>query len=138
MKARASSKSLPRTIMHVFATLSLAAALLGPMPSARAQEASASSPRSVSIRTPDFDESVKWYQDRLGFRLITTQSATPERTAVLERSGALIQITEVDHAPVTVDDPHVTGGVDDADPHWPLVSCADHASQAAGHSPVSA
>ena len=31
-------------------------------------------PSSASIRTPDFDESVRWYQDKLGFRLLGSQS----------------------------------------------------------------
>ncbi len=113
VKARASSNSLRRARMRAIATLSLVAALLVAMTFAHAQRGLASSSSSVSIRTPDFDASVKWYRDTLGFRLITTQSATPDRTAVLERTGALIQITEVDHAAVTVqEEPHATGGFD--------------------------
>jgi catechol 2,3-dioxygenase-like lactoylglutathione lyase family enzyme len=54
-------------------------------------------PGSTAIRTPDFDDSVRWYQDTLGFRLLSTRNSVQERTAVLERSGFLLEITEVDH-----------------------------------------
>ena len=62
-----------------------------------AYAASEPRPSSASIRTPDFDESVQWYQDNLGFRLIGSQSLVPGRRAVLERSGFLLEINEVDH-----------------------------------------
>ncbi|HZA93908.1 MAG TPA: VOC family protein, partial [Gemmatimonadales bacterium] len=42
-------------------------------------------PSSAAIRTPDFDESVRWYQDKLGFRLLDSESLVPGRKAVLER-----------------------------------------------------
>ena len=61
------------------------------------QTPSAPHPSSTSIRTPDFDESLRWYQDKLGFRLIGSQSFVQGRTAVLERSGFLLELTEVDH-----------------------------------------
>lgn len=64
---------------------------------ATAYAASEPRPSSASIRTPDFDESVQWYQDNLGFRLIGSQSLVPGRRAVLERSGFLLEINEVDH-----------------------------------------
>jgi len=54
-------------------------------------------PSSASIRTPDFDESVSWYQDKLGFRLLGSQSLVAGRKAVLERSGFLLEISEADH-----------------------------------------
>ncbi|WP_160195484.1 VOC family protein [Microvirga sp. BSC39] len=54
-------------------------------------------PSSASIRTPDFDESVRWYQDKLGFRLLGSQSLVPGRKAVLERSGFLLEVSEADH-----------------------------------------
>ena len=64
---------------------------------ATAYSASEPRPSSASIRTPDFDESVQWYQDKLGFRLIDSQSLVPGRKAVLERSGFLLEINEADH-----------------------------------------
>ena len=54
-------------------------------------------PSSASIRTPDFDESVRWYQDKLGFRLLGDESLVQGRRAVLERSGFLLEIAEADH-----------------------------------------
>lgn len=92
--------------------LSLVIALGHAASPAGAQSSSESRPSSVAIRTPDFDESVKWYQDKLGFRLITTQSFVPGRTAVLERAGALIEMTEVDHVLPPLQEPHATGGVE--------------------------
>jgi len=62
-----------------------------------AQPSSTANARSASIRTPDFDESVRWYQDKLGFRFISSTSFVQGRTAVLERSGFLLEVTEVDH-----------------------------------------
>jgi catechol 2,3-dioxygenase-like lactoylglutathione lyase family enzyme len=54
-------------------------------------------PSSASIRTPDFDESVGWYRDKLGFRLLGSQNLVAGRKAVLERSGFLLEISEADH-----------------------------------------
>lgn len=62
-----------------------------------AESAPAARPSSASIRTPDFDESVQWYQDKLGFRLLATRTLVRERVAVLERSGFLLEIAEADH-----------------------------------------
>ncbi|MGO4387354.1 VOC family protein [Microvirga sp. 2YAF29] len=97
--------------MGALVAMSLAASLDG-APPAFAQPSSERHPSSVAIRTPDFDESVKWYQDKLGFRLIGTQSLVPGRTAVLERAGALIEVTEVDHVLTPLQEPHATGGVE--------------------------
>ncbi|MBB3019077.1 catechol 2,3-dioxygenase-like lactoylglutathione lyase family enzyme [Microvirga lupini] len=54
-------------------------------------------PSSASIRTPDFDESVRWYQDKLGFRLLDSESLVQGRKAVLEKSGFLLEVSEADH-----------------------------------------
>lgn len=54
-------------------------------------------PSSASIRTADYDESVQWYQDKLGFRLLGNESLVQGRRAVLERSGFLLEIAEADH-----------------------------------------
>ncbi len=107
VQARASFSKLRYAIM----VLSLPVLLMNAAPYALAQSSSERRPSSVSIRTPDFDESVKWYQDKLGFRLIATQSFVQGRTAVLERAGALIEITEVDHVLAAPQEPHATGGV---------------------------
>lgn len=84
--------------------------LLSAPPSA-AQSASAPRQSSASIRTPDFDESLRWYQDKLGFRLIADQNFVQGRTAVLERSGFLLELSEVDHILQESRDPHATSGV---------------------------
>lgn len=105
VKARASSGSLRCAALRALAALSLAMVLLGPVPLAWGQGSSAPGTGAVSIRTADFDASVNWYQERLGFRLIAVESAMPERTALLERDGAFIQITEVDHPAVAMGDP---------------------------------
>lgn len=62
-----------------------------------AASAPAERPSSASIRTPDFDEAVRWYQDKLGFRLLSTRTLVQERVATLERSGFLLEIAEADH-----------------------------------------
>jgi len=54
-------------------------------------------PSSASIRTPDFDESIRWYRDKLGFRLLGSDSLVQGRKAVMERSGFLLEIAEADH-----------------------------------------
>lgn len=102
---------LPRSIATGLAILS-SLILLSGSPSAIAQSASSPRESSASIRTPDFDESVRWYQDKLGFRLITDQNFVQGRTAVLERSGFLVELSEVDHILQETRDPHATGAVD--------------------------
>lgn len=79
---------------------------------ARAQSVSPPRSSSTSIRTPDFDESVRWYEDKLGFRLISSQNFVQGRTAVLERRGFLLEVTEVDHLLPPTQDPHATAGVE--------------------------
>jgi catechol 2,3-dioxygenase-like lactoylglutathione lyase family enzyme len=111
VKARASSTRLRYALMGAFTVVLPAALLMNASSPSLAQSSSEHRSSSVSIRTPDFDASVKWYQDKLGFRLIATQSFVPGRTAVLERAGALIEMTEVDHDLASPPDPHTTGGV---------------------------
>lgn len=79
-------------------------------PSIFAQSASAPSQSSVSIRTPDYDESLRWYQEKLGFRLIASRNSVQGRNAVLERAGFLLELTEVDHLLQETRDPEATGG----------------------------
>ncbi len=85
-----------------------------------AASAPAARPSSASIRTPDFDESVQWYRDKLGFRLLSTRTLVGGRVAVLERSGFLLEIAEADHPmPVTPEqEVRVTG----AATRFPVVS----------------
>lgn len=71
---------------------------------ARAQEDNTPRSSSVSIRTPDFDDTLRWYEDKLGFRLIANRSLVAGRTAVMERSGFLLEIAEADHPPVSSPD----------------------------------
>ncbi|HZW48450.1 MAG TPA: VOC family protein [Microvirga sp.] len=101
--------SLRRSILVGLAILPAATFLLTGSSSAWAQPPSAPRARSTSIRTQDFDESVRWYQDRLGFRLIGAENFVQGRTAVLERSGFLLEITEVDHLLQETRDPHAAG-----------------------------
>lgn len=113
MKA-CSFSGLRRGIPNVFAMVVVAVAALmawsNPSSQAWAQSSAQPRPSSVSIRTPDFDESLRWYQDILGFRLITTQNFVQGRQAVLERSGSLLEVTEADHVLADAQDPHATGG----------------------------
>jgi catechol 2,3-dioxygenase-like lactoylglutathione lyase family enzyme len=86
-----------RGLPRAFLTLQLMLVCTAPVIIVPTQAASTPRPSSTSIRTPDFDESVQWYQDKLGFRLLTSQSFVPGRQAVLERSGFLLEINETDH-----------------------------------------
>ncbi|EIM27793.1 VOC family protein [Microvirga lotononidis] len=94
-----SSSLSTRSLRSILASLVLllAAAVIPEFPSAQAQSAPTSRPSSTAIRTPDFDETLRWYQDKLGFRLIGSENFVQGRTAVLERSGFLLEVTEVDH-----------------------------------------
>ncbi|MGO4525218.1 VOC family protein [Microvirga sp. 2MCAF35] len=96
-----------RSIVASLALLLVAAVIPG-LPSARAQSEPASRPSSTAIRTPDFDETLRWYQDKLGFRLIGSENFVQGRTAVLERTGFLLEVTEVDHLLQQDQDPAVT------------------------------
>jgi catechol 2,3-dioxygenase-like lactoylglutathione lyase family enzyme len=66
-------------------------------------------PSTASIRTPDYDESIAWYQEKLGFRLLGSQSLVQGRKAVLERSGFLLEISEADH--ILQHEPEATAAV---------------------------
>lgn len=112
MKPSSSSFTFPRRSILAGLLVLLAAVQAVDCPPTQAQSTSASRSSSTSIRTPDFDESVRWYQDTLGFRLIGSQSLVPGRRAVLERSGFLLEITEVDHLLAANQDPHATGNVE--------------------------
>lgn len=79
---------------------------------APAQAAPGPRPSSTSIRTPDFDEALRWYQGKLGFRLIGSGNSVQGRTAVLERSGFLLEIAEADHLLQPEQDPQTTGNVE--------------------------
>ncbi|SCY87089.1 VOC family protein [Microvirga guangxiensis] len=84
------------------------AALLAGCSFAAAQSAEATQPSSTAIRTPDFDESVRWYQDKLGFRLIAEQNFVQGRTAVLEQGGFLLELEEVDRTLPAAGEPPAT------------------------------
>lgn len=109
MKQSSSAFTIPRRSLLAGLLALLAAVHVAECSPARAQSASPSRSSSTSIRTPDFDESVRWYQDKLGFRLIGSQSLVPGRRAVLERSGFLLEITEVDH--ILPSEPNTTAAV---------------------------
>jgi catechol 2,3-dioxygenase-like lactoylglutathione lyase family enzyme len=109
VKQSSSAFTIPRRSLLAGLLALLAAVHVAECSPARAQSASPSRSSSTSIRTPDFDESVRWYQDKLGFRLIGSQSLVPGRRAVLERSGFLLEITEVDH--ILPSEPNTTAAV---------------------------
>jgi catechol 2,3-dioxygenase-like lactoylglutathione lyase family enzyme len=109
VKQSSSAFTIPRRSILAGLLAFLAAVHVAECSPARAQSASPSRSSSTSIRTPDFDESVRWYQDKLGFRLIGSQSLVPGRRAVLERSGFLLEITEVDH--ILPSEPNTTAAV---------------------------
>ncbi|MBO1906938.1 VOC family protein [Microvirga sp. 3-52] len=109
MKQSSSALTILRRSILAGLLAGLAAVHVAECSPAQAQSASPSRSSSTSIRTPDFDESVRWYQDKLGFRLIGSQSLVPGRRAVLERSGFLLEITEVDH--ILPSEPNTTAAV---------------------------
>lgn len=84
-------------LRQVFLAAQLLIACSGLSSLTAAQAASEPRPSSASIRTPDFDESVAWYQEKLGFRLLGSQSLVQGRRAVLDRSGFLLELNETDH-----------------------------------------
>ncbi len=113
MKPSSSSfPNLRRSILAGLGLVLLAAVTFAEFSPAPGQAASLPRSSSTSIRTPDFDESLRWYQDKLGFRLIGSTNFVQGRTAVLERSGFLLEVTEVDHLLPPTQDPHATGGVE--------------------------
>ena len=75
------------------ALLALALMSAGSVP---AQAASVPRPSSAVIRTMDLDETVSWYRDKLGFRVVSDQTRVQSRTVVLERSGFLLELDEDD------------------------------------------
>jgi catechol 2,3-dioxygenase-like lactoylglutathione lyase family enzyme len=91
------SGDLSRILSRALLILQAVALPLGVPPPAFAQGVSVSRPSSASIRTPDFDGTVRWYRDILSFRLLSTRDLTEGRTALLERGGFLLEITEADH-----------------------------------------
>ena len=112
MTPSSSFSNLRRSILAGLGLVLLAAAPFAEVPPAWGQETSSARSSSTSIRTPDFDETVRWYQDKLGFRLIGSTNFVQGRTAVLERSGFLLEVTEVDHLLQPTQDPNATGGVE--------------------------
>lgn len=53
------------------------------------------------IHTMDVDETVDWYRDKLGFRVVSDVTRVQARAVVLERSGFLLEITEDDRVAAT-------------------------------------
>jgi catechol 2,3-dioxygenase-like lactoylglutathione lyase family enzyme len=98
-------------LARVLLLLPLAVVVIGEGAPAWAQADAAMRPSSGSIRTPDFDETLRWYQEKLGFRLIANHSFVPGRRAVLEKSGLLLEVSEVDHILPETQDPGATGAV---------------------------
>ena len=106
---QSASSEWQRGLRQVLFAVQLLIACFGFTGLSPAAAASDPRPSSAAIRTPDFDESVAWYQEKLGFRLIGSQSLVPGRRAVLERSGFLLEINETDH--VLQQEPDATAAV---------------------------
>jgi catechol 2,3-dioxygenase-like lactoylglutathione lyase family enzyme len=51
-------------------------------------------PSAALIRTMDLDETVAWYRDVLGFRVVSDQTRVQARSVVLERTGFLVEVSE--------------------------------------------
>jgi catechol 2,3-dioxygenase-like lactoylglutathione lyase family enzyme len=92
--------------------LALTTALMAP-PSVAAGPARSS---TALIRTIDLGETVDWYRDKLGFRVVSDLTRVQARTVVLERSGFLIEVTEDDRAvpssPLSAPEVEVTGSAE--------------------------
>lgn len=112
MKAEGSFLTrMQRSLLSALLIMPLIAIGIGSVTVAWAQAASAARPKSSSLRTPDFDATLSWYQDKLGFRLIADRSFVSGRQAVLERGGFLLEVSEVDHVLTEAQDPHATSAV---------------------------
>ncbi|MBM1169848.1 VOC family protein [Microvirga arabica] len=98
-----------QSLWRVLLASQLIVASLGLLTAGSAAADSEPRPSSASIRTPDFDASVDWYRDKLGFRLLGSQSLVTGRKAVLERSGFLLEISEADH--ILQQEPDTTAAV---------------------------
>jgi len=110
---------------HVRVLAFLLLALASPaIASAPAAAAPVSRPSSASIRTPEFDATVQWYEEKLGFRILSTRTLVRERVAVLERAGFLLEISEADHPMPALSDPDVQ--VTGAATRVPVVSILVH------------
>ncbi len=120
MKERSSSRLKRLRIIAGLAVLTAPAFLMLESSLVIAQPAESNRPSSTAIRTPDFDDSVRWYQDKLGFRLIAEQNFVQGRIAVLERGGFLIEIEEIDPTLPKTDDPPATSTVEAA--RLPVIS----------------
>ena len=72
---------------------------------------------SAAIRAVDVDETVGWYRDRLGFRVIADRTLVQGRSVVLERGGMLLEVAEAadpartQTASVRTQDPETTAGL---------------------------
>jgi len=64
------------------------------LPPAWSAPAPAVAASSAAIRTGDVDETVRWYRDVLGFRVIADRTLVQGRSVVLERGGMLLEVAE--------------------------------------------
>ena len=75
-------------------------------------------PSSAVVRTEDVEKTAAWYRDRLGFRVTSDRTTVQGRSVVVERNGALLEISEEDAAPQASEGqpgPSVTLLVEDVD-----------------------
>jgi catechol 2,3-dioxygenase-like lactoylglutathione lyase family enzyme len=87
------------------------------LPPAWSAPAPAVASSSAAIRADDVDATVRWYRDRLGFRVIADQTVVQGRSVVLERGGMLLEVAEAadparsQTATVWTQDPETTGSL---------------------------
>ena len=103
------------------ATALLFACLLGAGPltllPAWGAPAPAAATSSAALHAGDVDETVRWYRDMLGFRVIGDRTVVQGRSVVLERRGMLLEVVEAAESgrPLTasagVQDPETTGSL---------------------------
>jgi catechol 2,3-dioxygenase-like lactoylglutathione lyase family enzyme len=92
---------------------------------ARAEPARSS---TALIRTMDLNDTVAWYRDMLGFRVVSDVTRVQARAVVLERSGFLLEVTEDERTAATASagdsDVEATGSANGPAVHY-LVSDVD-------------
>jgi catechol 2,3-dioxygenase-like lactoylglutathione lyase family enzyme len=92
-----------------------AAAPLAPASAFLSAPATTSGMTSAAIRTADVDETLLWYRDVLGFRVIADRNLVAGRAVVLERRGMLLEIAEttdpVEPQTAAVRDPDTTAAI---------------------------
>src|SRR5690349_17242851 len=72
-------------------------------------------PSSALIKTADVTKTAAWYRSALAFQLISERTGVQGRSALLERKGTLLEISEEDRVADASDAAGLTLLVDDVD-----------------------